>query len=601
MIVWDFEYNDRKVILCCAENTRTKEVFVFDLRRDTTKFLQWVDEMILNREIFASYAIDAEFNSLLRLGHSTHEIRCIDLMAECRMISMSNKDYFVPEANLVGHLRVFLGREVTETKLTKDRMRDLIIYNDNWSDESWEEIETYCLTDIEPLNELFEKVKAIQLSAGFPYRLSQCLKRGEYVRLCSEMDFKSKGFPVDINAIEKIYGNKNFIKKQIIRNLPPMWQMCFLPKKGGGFVLSRKEIQKVILKNKWSWKLTENGLPVLKSDYLETLEQQYPKVKMLRQAQKSLATMNSADLRTQIKDGYIKPRTCAFAAKTGRNGLKPKQGYLLNLPSWIRKIIKPHKGMVLVSVDWSQQEIAIAAALSGDKKLIDAYNSGDIYLALGKLSGNIPEDGTKVTYRVQRELFKTLQLALGYGKGVKSLAKDFMGIMVDDNITEIESQLLAKSIYDWHKLTFTAYWSWIEGKVREAKLDGWIKSEDDWVCFVGNNSLKTQLLNFPSQSNGAAMMRMATEEFYRLFILGEIPELLCSQHDGFYFNVPEDQVDSVIPKLIKVMETVSFNLIGLKVRADYKVYDAQNGYQSAHMTTDQLKLWDSIMAVDDLI
>jgi DNA polymerase-1 len=39
---------------------------------------------------------------------------------------------------------------------------------------------------------------------------------------------------------------------------------------------------------------------------------------------------------------------------------------------WLRRLIKPAPGMALAYIDWSSQEVAIAAALSGDPFLIDA-------------------------------------------------------------------------------------------------------------------------------------------------------------------------------------------------------------------------------------
>ena len=50
-------------------------------------------------------------------------------------------------------------------------------------------------------------------------------------------------------------------------------------------------------------------------------------------------------------------------------------------------------------VDWSQQEFGIAASLSGDAAMMDAYRSGDPYLAFGKQAGRIPPDGTKQSSR----------------------------------------------------------------------------------------------------------------------------------------------------------------------------------------------------------
>ena len=61
-----------------------------------------------------------------------------------------------------------------------------------------------------------------------------------------------------------------------------------------------------------------------------------------------------------------------FAAKTGRN--QPSTAKFIFGPAkWVRGLIKPGIGMSLAYCDWSSQEIAIAAALSGDELLWKAY------------------------------------------------------------------------------------------------------------------------------------------------------------------------------------------------------------------------------------
>jgi hypothetical protein len=40
-----------------------------------------------------------------------------------------------------------------------------------------------------------------------------------------------------------------------------------------------------------------------------------------------------------------------------------------------------------VYLDWRTQEVGIAAALSGDQALMNAYRSGDVYHAFARVSG----------------------------------------------------------------------------------------------------------------------------------------------------------------------------------------------------------------------
>ena len=53
-----------------------------------------------------------------------------------------------------------------------------------------------------------------------------------------------------------------------------------------------------------------------------------------------------------------------------------------------------------------QQEFGIAAALSGDPLMMEAYRSGDPYLAFAKQAGAAPPDATKATHKAVRDQFK---------------------------------------------------------------------------------------------------------------------------------------------------------------------------------------------------
>ena len=55
--------------------------------------------------------------------------------------------------------------------------------------------------------------------------------------------------------------------------------------------------------------------------------------------------------------------------------------------------------------------------LSGDKNLINAYQSGYIYIHTAKLFGMVPEFATKETHPEERKIFKVLYLANSYGQG----------------------------------------------------------------------------------------------------------------------------------------------------------------------------------------
>jgi len=83
-----------------------------------------------------------------------------------------------------------------------------------------------------------------------------------------------------------------------------------------------------------------------------------------------------------------------LGTQTGRNA-PPAKRFPFAMSSWIRSIIRPNKGEIIVAKDWGSQEVAIAAVLSGDLAMQQAYISGDPYCYLGQQAGAIPMDANK--------------------------------------------------------------------------------------------------------------------------------------------------------------------------------------------------------------
>jgi DNA polymerase-1 len=277
----------------------------------------------------------------------------------------------------------------------------------------------------------------------------------------------------------------------------------------------------------------------LTKDYLKEQATRYPHLLPLYRIRNTCNALNSTDLRGLVRNGYIRPPVYTFSQKTGRNSPKPKQGFLLTLAPWLRSLIKPKPGMAFIGADWSQQEIGIAAALSGDERYLAAYNNeeGDVYLTLSKMAGAVPPEATKKSHPIERQTFKAVLLGLGYGKGVESLGLDVHEANRDERgdpiLTLDGAQLKAEDIYDWHQETFSDYWEWIRDTIDRARVDGYIRTLDGWTYFVDDAVRETQLLNFPMQANGAAMMRRAT---IRCWESGKL-DLVCTLHDALYTDL----------------------------------------------------------------
>jgi hypothetical protein len=76
------------------------------------------------------------------------------------------------------------------------------------------------------------------------------------------------------------------------------------------------------------------------------------------------------------RDGRNRPSLFPFLTATGRNAQAKS---LFNAHAGMRSFITFPDDAVGIYLDWRTQEVGIAAALSGDQALMDAYCSGDVY------------------------------------------------------------------------------------------------------------------------------------------------------------------------------------------------------------------------------
>jgi DNA polymerase I-like protein with 3'-5' exonuclease and polymerase domains len=170
-------------------------------------------------------------------------------------------------------------------------------------------------------------------------------------------------------------------------------------------------------------------------------------------------------------------------------------------------------------LDYRTQEVGVAAAESGDRTLIEDYCGGDIYHALALLCGltNDPDPvHWKKTNPTMRNRMKALQLGINYGMGVPSLARGLD-----------RHPLIAGEIIERHKRRYPRFWQWRADMVQTAMLERKIKSVFGWPLYLSTSPNQRTLYNFPMQSGGAEMLRLAT---VRLCDAGIVPIMLI--HDG---------------------------------------------------------------------
>lgn len=174
-------------------------------------------------------------------------------------------------------------------------------------------------------------------------------------------------------------------------------------------------------------RVTEKGRPQLDKDALPDLVARYPDgdVGIVLQCSLFLSERKNAVanltnfLAHADEDGYVHPEIKTLGARTGRMSVvNPALQTLKKSDPELRGCFIAEPGHVLISADFSQIEIRVAAALSGDKALTDPILNGeDTHDSTARhLFG---EEFTKD----QRQIAKTVNFGSLYGGGAGTLSK----------------------------------------------------------------------------------------------------------------------------------------------------------------------------------
>lgn len=134
------------------------------------------------------------------------------------------------------------------------------------------------------------------------------------------------------------------------------------------------------------------------------------------------------------KDGRIHCKFNQYGADTGR--FSSQDPNMQNIPSHnkdIRKMFKATEGYLMMSADFSQQEVKGMAQMCGDEGMIEAFRQGkDFYAEIASVAFGYPyeeckefrPDGTtNPEGKERRSQAKSILLGINYGRGAASIAE----------------------------------------------------------------------------------------------------------------------------------------------------------------------------------
>jgi DNA polymerase I-like protein with 3'-5' exonuclease and polymerase domains len=304
----------------------------------------------------------------------------------------------------------------------------------------------------------------------------------------------------------------------------------------------------------------------------------YPQVAPLRELRHTLGELRLEKLAVG-DDGRNRCLLSAFQSRTSRN--QPSTNRFIFGPScWLRGLIKPAEDQSVAYIDWSQQEFGIAAALSGDQNMQEAYLSGDPYLKFAKQAGAVPESATKQSHPRKREQFKTCVLAVQYGMGKEGLAKK-LG----------DSPARARELLSLHQKTYPVYWRWSQAAVDHAMLYGELHSVFGWQIHVRGQSNPRSLANFPMQANGAEMLRLAC-----CYATERGIQVCAPVHDALLVEGPTDSIEKVVADTQAAMLQASRDVLnGFELRSDADIVRSPDRYMDPRGEV----MWETVMSILD--
>jgi DNA polymerase-1 len=503
-----------------------------------------------------AYFASAEMDCFLKLGWQLPE-NVLDLYVEFRCLTNG----ITPPngAGLLGAL-LYFGLPTIAAQ-HKDAMRDLTLRGGPWTEQEQIDLLVYCETDVVALELL--------LPAMMPtLDLPRALMRGRYMKAVSHMH--ATGTPIDTQMQLEIATYWDQIQDALIEEIDASYGVF------EGRTFKAKNWADYLQKEGIAWPRLATGRLELTDDTFKQMARIYPKVAPIRELRSALSEMRLSNI-TVGDDGRNRCLLSPFASKTGRN--QPSNSRFIFGPSvWLRGLIKPSEGYCLVYIDYSQQEFGIAAALSGDEKMMEAYRSGDPYLAFAIQAGSVPQGATKQSHKAEREQFKACVLAVQYGMGEISLAQ-----RINQPVAR------ARQLLNLHRQTYRTFWAWSDATQDEAILNGKLWTTFGWEIRVCGQVNARSLRNFPMQGNGAEMLRIAC------IFLTEAGIRVCAPvHDALLIELPRNGFEEGLAKAQALMRQASSAVLGdFELGSDAKIVC----YPDRYMDERGQVMWDTVMSL----
>ena len=273
------------------------------------------------------------------------------------------------------------------------------------------------------------------------------------------------------------------------------------------------------------------------------------------------------------KTGRVHTSYAQSVAVTGRlSSINPN---LQNIPirtergREIRKaFIAREKDRVLVSADYSQIELRIVAAISGDPNMCEAFKLGkDIHTATAAKIYGIEE---ALVTKEMRYKAKSVNFGIIYGQGAFGLAEN-LGI----------SRTEAKEIIDNYKKEFPNIQLYMDQQINKAKEAGFVETlmgRKRWLRDINSSNFTVRgfaernAINSPIQGSAADMIKLAMIKIHSEMKKTKWESKMILQvHDELVFDAVKKELPELKELILKCMKGAMVLPNGVPVEAEVGV------------------------------
>jgi DNA polymerase-1 len=266
--------------------------------------------------------------------------------------------------------------------------------------------------------------------------------------------------------------------------------------------------------------------------------------------------VDALPLQVKPKTGRVHTDYMQTVAATGR--LSSNNPNLQNIPirttrgRQIRKaFIARDENYTIVSADYSQIELRIIAALSGDPEMIRSFQNGeDIHASTAAKVFNVPLE--EVT-REQRSHAKTVNFGIVYGVSA-------FGLSNQTSLSRGES----KDLIDAYYKTYPRLKQYIHEQVELAREQGFVRTITGRRRYLKDINSQNQVVrggaernavNAPIQGSAADIIKIAMINIHkRLISENWKSKMLLQVHDELVFDVHTTELERIKPMIKEEME-----------------------------------------------